>query len=218
MAGHEHPSISLANIEGNNDCQRMKKHKKLIQTDVPEIHKMICELADYEKALHSVEATEDSLRNTLIFAGSSQNQSNRVAKTLILRIQTSEPQTKSYSPSDATSQIAGMALFYPTYSTWTSKCGIHLEDLYVRPAYRGRGYGKLLIQRLAEEVVNMGGARLEWQCLEWNASSLAFYDSLGARKMDGWVGLRLDGERLVEMATRGSEDGRGNVNGKVNGL
>lgn len=93
-----------------------------------------------------------------------------------------------------------MALYFNNYSTWTGVPGIYLEDLFVKPAYRKRGYGKALIKALAQEVVKIGGQRLEWSCLTWNTPSLDFYKSLGATQKDAWVGLRVDGEALTKLA------------------
>jgi GNAT superfamily N-acetyltransferase len=78
--------------------------------------------------------------------------------------------------------------------------GIYLEDLFVQPAFRKRGYGKRLIKELAKLVVGMGGSRLEWSCLKWNKPSLEFYESLGAVQKEAWTGLRVDGEALGALA------------------
>lgn len=94
----------------------------------------------------------------------------------------------------------GMALYFYNYSTWRSRAGIYLEDLYVRPTERGMGYGKKLLSALAKQVVDMGGFRLEWVVLKWNEPSINFYKSLGAQAMDDWVGMRVDGESLAKLA------------------
>jgi len=95
-----------------------------------------------------------------------------------------------------------MALYFFNFSTWTGVPGIYLEDLFVKPAYRKKGYGKALLRELAREVVKVGGKRLEWSCLGWNTPSLEFYTSevIGAKKKDGWVGLRVEGEGLERLA------------------
>lgn len=100
-----------------------------------------------------------------------------------------------------------MALYFTNYSTWRGAPGIYLEDLFVRPEYRGRGYGKRLLQELAKETKNIGGERLEWSVLKWNEPSIKFYKSIGAQQMDEWVGMRVDDEALDKMA--GSRDGGG---------
>lgn len=89
-------------------------------------------------------------------------------------------------------ECAGLALFFHNYSTWRAAPGIYLEDLFVRPTYRGRGYGKRLLGELARETKRVGGERLEWSVLQWNEPSLRFYEGLGARRMDEWVGMRVD--------------------------
>lgn len=191
--------------------------------DIPEILAMIRELADYEHALDKVEATEQSLLATLAFAPSSppttqpqQHQqqpefSPGYARTILLTLPPSTPSSTAAAAA-ATETVAGMALFFPSYSTWTSAPGIYLEDLFVRPAHRRRGYGRLLIRGLAREAVRMGGRRLEWSCLRWNEPSLQFYRGLGAREMGDWVGLRVDGEELVRLAEEG--EGNGDVSGR----
>jgi GNAT superfamily N-acetyltransferase len=93
-----------------------------------------------------------------------------------------------------------MAMYFNNYSTWRSKPGVYLEDLFVRSQYRKRGYGKMLIRALAKEVVRIDGGRLEWSCLKRNTPSLDFYRSLGAQQMTDWVQLRVDGEKLEILA------------------
>lgn len=101
----------------------------------------------------------------------------------------------------------GFALFFHNFSTFLSRAGIYLEDLYVRPEYRGKGYGKGLIEALAGIAVERGCGRLEWACLNWNKPSIDFYLPLGARVMDEWKVHRVDGDRLLEMRkSRGSID------------
>jgi len=95
-----------------------------------------------------------------------------------------------------------MALYFYNYSTWRARPGIYLEDLYIRESERGHGYGTRLLGELAKEVLAMGGGRLEWSVLKWNEPSIGFYKSIGAQKMDDWVGMRMDGEGLVELAKR----------------
>ncbi|OCK99767.1 acetyltransferase [Cenococcum geophilum 1.58] len=160
--------------------------------DVPTILSLIHELAAYENATSSVVATEESLARTLSFAPSSNNtsspstQNSGYAKTLLLTAPEGE--------------VAGMALYFHNYSTWRAAPGIYLEDLFVKPKYRKRGYGKALIRELAKEVVNIHGGRLEWSCLNWNKPSLDFYEALGAKRMSEWVGLRVDGDALNTLA------------------
>lgn len=162
---------------------------------------MIKELAAYEKCGEKVEATEDSLKRTLTFAPTStttQHTNPGYARTLLLRlpVRPADPADQTRPPQ----AVAGMAMFFNNYSTWRSKPGVYLEDLYVRPEYRKRGYGKMLIQALAQECVRIGGGRLEWCCLRWNRPSLEFYDSLGAKRQEDWVSLRVDGQELEDLA------------------
>jgi GNAT superfamily N-acetyltransferase len=161
--------------------------------DVPEILAMIHELAVFENEPQSVLATEESLNQTLTFApsGSAQNQptpSSGYAKTFLL-----------IAPEG---DVAGMALFFHNYSTWRAKPGIYLEDLFVRPKFRRRGYATLLLRELAREVIRIDGGRLEWSCLKWNENALKFYEGLGAMQMSEWVGLRVDGDKLKELAEK----------------
>jgi GNAT superfamily N-acetyltransferase len=150
---------------------------------------MIKELAIYEHALDKVEATEELLLSTLTFADAAPSDTPH-PKTFASTFLITEP--------DGT--VAGMALYYHTYSTWRARPGIYLEDLFVRPAYRRRGYATLLLRELANEVERIDGRRLEWSCLKWNESALKFYRGLGAVEMEEWVGLRVDGEALPKLA------------------
>ncbi|KAF2456271.1 GCN5-related N-acetyltransferas-like protein [Lineolata rhizophorae] len=162
------------------------------QDDVPTILALIHELALYENATSSVQATEEKLLKTLSFAPHSASSTSDgtatsgFAKALLI-----------VAPEGG---VAGMALYFYNYSTWTAAPGIYLEDLFVRPPFRRRGYATMLIKELAREVRRMDGARLEWACLKWNESALKFYESLGAVQKSEWVGLRVDGERLKALA------------------
>nr|KAK5434745.1 Peroxygenase 1 [Exophiala xenobiotica] len=193
--------------------------------DVPVILQLIQELASYEKALHEVLATEQSLRETLSFPDASApgGFTRGYAKTLlILPNNTSSTSTSSEGGASSSTnnagatttaaaedkvkvEVAGMALFFHNYSTWTSAPGIYLEDLFVRPAYRGTGFGGALIQALARECVSLGCKRLDWSVLKWNEPSIKFYEggNIGAKRMDEWMGMRVDGERLEELARKG---------------
>ncbi|MDO5690057.1 MAG: GNAT family N-acetyltransferase [Tissierellia bacterium] len=104
----------------------------------------------------------------------------------------------------------GFCLFFHNFSTFLGRAGIYLEDLFIRPEYRGRGYGKAFLQRLAQITLERGCGRLEWWCLDWNEPSVKFYLSLGAEAMDEWTVYRFDGENLSNLAryggrTKGSE-------------
>jgi GNAT superfamily N-acetyltransferase len=138
----------------------------------------IRELAEYEKLLDSVVATEASVRAALF-----------------------EPNPRVFCDiAEADGEPAGFALWFYNYSTFLARHGIYLEDLFVRPRFRGRGIGKALLIRLAARAVQEGCGRLEWSVLDWNAPSIAFYQSLGARPAAGWQVYRLQGEALRKLA------------------
>ena len=94
----------------------------------------------------------------------------------------------------------GMALFFHNFSTFLGRGGIYLEDLFVLPEYRGRGFGKALLRHLAQLALERGCGRLEWSCLDWNTPSIRFYESLDAQAMDQWTTYRLTGDSLRAMA------------------
>jgi GNAT superfamily N-acetyltransferase len=193
------------------------------ESDVPTILQMINELAAYEKALHEVLATEQTLRETLSFPDTTDGSDGfgpGYAKTLLIEVVGDDnnsgegagaPGSAGGSAGgeghdSASPKIAGMALYFHNYSTWRAAPGIYLEDLFVRPSYRGRGFGGALIQALARECLRLGCQRLDWSVLKWNEPSIRFYQgpSIGATRMEEWVGMRVDGERLVELARRGA--------------
>jgi GNAT superfamily N-acetyltransferase len=148
------------------------------ESEVPVILQFIRDLAEYEKLAHLVTATEAQLRATLF--GNSP-----FAEVLI-------------GEEDGTP--VGFALFFHNYSTFLAQPGIYLEDLFVKPEYRGRGYGKALLTRLAQIARERNCGRVEWAVLDWNEPSIAFYKSLGARPMDDWHTFRLTGEALEKLA------------------
>ena len=130
-------------------------------------------LAEYEKMGDCVTATQEDIEKT-IFEG-------KYAEVLL---------------AEEDGQVAGFALFCHNYSTFLAKPGIHLEDLFVYPRFRGKGYGKALIRAVAALALERGCGRLEWACLDWNAPSIAFYESLGAQALSEWTSYRLEGEAL----------------------
>lgn len=147
--------------------------------DVPTILEFIRALAAYEKMEDQVIADE-TLLETWIFE-------KRKAEVL-LAFEGDTP--------------VGFALFFHSFSTWLGRAGIYLEDLFVLPEYRGRGYGKLLLKRLARIAVQRGCGRLEWACLDWNEPSIAFYKSVGATALDEWTTYRVTGDALLALASR----------------
>ncbi len=166
---------------------------------MPAILELIRELADYEHELDSVEATEAKLLETIAFAPSIPASAEN----------SSTPETEPTSPSKPARCLilttpagvpAGIALYFYNYSTWRARPGIYLEDLYVKQAERKNGYGRRLLVELAKEVVAMRGGRLEWSVLKWNEPSIRFYESIGAKMMSEWVGMRVDGDGLTKLA------------------
>jgi GNAT superfamily N-acetyltransferase len=145
---------------------------------VASLRRLIVELAEYERLAHQVVATEEDLRRTL-FGG------RAYAEVLIARVG---------------GDVAGFALFFHNYSTFLGRPGLYLEDLYVRPAFRGVGLGRALLARLARIAVERDCGRLEWWVLDWNEAAIGFYRKLGARAMDDWTVFRLDDEALRALA------------------
>jgi GNAT superfamily N-acetyltransferase len=148
------------------------------QADVPLVLRFIRELADFERLLHEVVATEARLRETLFGA--------RPAAEVVIAEEDGEP--------------LGFALFFHNYSTFLAQPGIYLEDLYVRPEARGRGTGRALLAHLARLARERGCGRLEWWVLDWNESAIRFYRSLGAQPMSDWTVFRLTGSDLSRLA------------------
>lgn len=140
----------------------------------------IRELAEYEKLLHEVEADEAAIERAL-FA-----ESPRVFCDI----------------AEWNGEAAGFALWFINFSTFSGRSGIYLEDLFVRPAYRGKGIGVALLAGLAKECVTNGWSRLQWSVLDWNTPSIEFYKSLGATLMDDWTVCRVNGDALTALARR----------------
>lgn len=157
--------------------------------DVPVIHRLVRELAEYEKEPEAAVATEAQFHDALFG-------DNPVAGAHI-----AEHTPDGGGPA----AVAGFALWFRNFSTWTGNPGIYLEDLYVRPELRGHGYGKALLTALAELCVERGYDRLQWWVLDWNTPSIEFYKALGATPMDEWTVFRLDGRALRELGTNSGE-------------
>ncbi|KAL9107183.1 MAG: hypothetical protein Q9227_007883 [Pyrenula ochraceoflavens] len=183
------------------------------EQDVHTIHTLIHELAAYEREPPStIQATPSTLLNTLSFPSSSSSSSSSPSTTqpsgfAKCFLVVCPPSARKEDEEEA-EEVAGMALYFTNYSTWTGAPGIYLEDLFVREAYRGRGYGKALLKELAREVGRIGGRRLDWSVLKWNKPSIDFYESeaVGAKMMSEWVGMRVEGEALRRLAG-GKEEG-----------
>lgn len=146
--------------------------------EVPLVLSFVRELAEYERLAHEMVATEADMRKALF--------GPRPYAEVVFACLGAEP--------------VGFALFCYNFSTFLAKPGIHLEDLFVRPACRGRGIGQALLRWLAQETLQRDCGRLEWAVLDWNAPSIKFYDSLGARAMKEWFTYRLSGESLEKVA------------------
>ena len=145
--------------------------------EVGDVLQLIQDLATYEKAPDQVEASRDDLLNT-IFA-----KEPRVFCDLV----------------EVDGQIAGMAIWFLNYSTWQAKHGIYLEDLYIKPEFRAKGYGKALLKHLAQICDKEGYGRLQWWVLDWNSPAIEFYRSFGAEAMDEWTVYRTSGQALKDL-------------------
>jgi GNAT superfamily N-acetyltransferase len=150
--------------------------------DVPRLLELFGALADYEQLRHELHATEQQLREALF--------GQRPAAEALIAERGPEP--------------VGYALFFPTFSSFLATRGIWLEDLFVLPDHRGAGVGRALLSAVAARVSDDGG-RLEWCALDWNELALGFYRGIGARPMDQWTTLRLDGEPLVLLAAEAAD-------------
>lgn len=148
-------------------------------SDVTLIGSLIRELAEYERAAEMATATDEQLLET--FFGD-------------------EPRVFCDLVETDDGNVAGMAVWFLNYSTWTGCHGVYLEDIFVRPEHRRRGYGRALLTHLARECVTKGYPRLQWWVLDWNTPSIDFYRSLGAEAMDEWTVFRLSGNALEQIA------------------
>ena len=145
--------------------------------DLDKIIYFITELAIYEKMLDEVVVTRELIKKWLF--------EEKIAEVIFVMENDKE---------------VGFALFFHNYSTFVGRAGIYLEDLYVLPEYRHKGYGKALIKKLANICIERECGRFEWCCLNWNKPSIDFYLSLGAKPMDEWTTYRIDGKALINLA------------------
>ncbi|HDZ41995.1 MAG TPA: GNAT family N-acetyltransferase [Bacteroidetes bacterium] len=153
-------------------------YREANEKDIPVIHRFIKELAKYEKLEHEVVASRESLRESLF--------GDRSYAEVVL--------------AEVNGKEAGFVLFFHNYSTFLARPGIYIEDLYVRPEYRGKGLGKGLLRHIASLALERDCGRVEWWVLNWNPAR-KFYDSLGATAMNEWVVYRLTGDKLAELAS-----------------
>ncbi|MGF1582559.1 MAG: GNAT family N-acetyltransferase [Gemmataceae bacterium] len=145
-------------------------------SDVPVICQLIRDLAEYERLSHEVVLSEEKVKEHLF-------RERPYAEVLLAEEET---------------EVVGFALFFYNYSTFLGKPGLYLEDLFVKPANRGKGHGKKLLTALAKLAVERDCGRMEWAVLDWNEPSIQFYKGLGAGTMDEWTTYRLTGEALVQ--------------------
>jgi len=160
---------------------RMSKNLKFRyanEKDISLIFYFIKELANYEKMLDDVVATEDLLKDWIF--------EKKKAEVIFSMVDNKE---------------IGFDLFFHNFSTFLGRSGIYLEDLFILPEYRGSGYGKSMLRELAKIAVERGCGRLEWWCLDWNKPSIDFYLSLGAEPMEEWTVYRIAGDTLTKMAS-----------------
>lgn len=149
-----------------------------VATDTKEILALIYELALYEKAPDEAKATESQIMESFF------SENPKVFCEIV----------------ESNGEIAGLAIWFLNYSTWQGKHGIYLEDLFVRPQFRGKGFGKALLKHLAHICVERGYGRFQWWVLDWNEPSIEFYKALGAVAMDEWTVYRVSGDALSQLA------------------
>ncbi|NBG87825.1 GNAT family N-acetyltransferase [Isachenkonia alkalipeptolytica] len=147
------------------------------EEDVPLILEFIKALAEYEKMLDEVVATEKGLKQSIFV--------QKQAEVII---------------GEEKGKPVGFALFFHNYSTFLGKANLYLEDLFVKPEYRGKGYGKTLLSFLGKIAVDRDCGRLDWWCLDWNTTSIEFYKEMGAVPMDEWTVYRVEGEQLQRLS------------------
>ena len=152
--------------------------REAIKADAPGILQLIKELAEYEQAAHEVKSTVTEIEESLFTDG---------AKAFC-------------HVAIENDQIVGIAIWFLNYSTWLGKHGIYLEDLYVKPEFRGQKIGMAFMKTLAKICVENGYERFQWWVLDWNKPSIDFYQSIGAVAMDEWTVFRLSGEKLKAFA------------------
>lgn len=153
--------------------------RKAVESDIQTIFKFICELAEYEKLTHEVTATEEILLDSLFV--------KRQAEVLIAEVEGAP---------------VGFVLFFHNFSTFKGRACLYLEDLYIKPEYRGKGFGKELLIELAKIAVERNCERFEWAVLDWNEPSISFYKKMGAIPMDDWTVFRLTGDPLNNLANK----------------
>lgn len=188
-------------------------------SDVPHIHKLIHQMAVFERLTHLVSATEASLSSTLFtsppfqsftvfvlevspkpFLHTNTNTNNPLypprVQVLNLDLPIDDPETEIFRSDGGDAIVAGFVLFFPNYSTFLGKPGFYVEDLFVRECYRRKGLGRMLLSAVAKQAVKMGYGRVEWVVLDWNVNAIRFYEEMGAKILQEWRICRLTGEAL----------------------
>lgn len=156
--------------------------------DVPQILALVRDLAAYEKMPDEAKATPEQLRRALFGDPARDGKGAGLAECVM---------------GEVDGRVEGIAFFFMNYSTWTGQPGLYLEDLFVRPAARGRGLGKALLSRVAQIALERGFTRVDWLVLDWNESAIGFYKSLGAVALDNWTIFRLADRPLEQVAREG---------------
>ncbi|KAK6228219.1 GNAT domain - like 9 [Theobroma cacao] len=188
-------------------------------SDVPFIHKLIHQMAVFERLTHLFTATESSLHSTLFRSPpfdsftifilevsstpipplpSIYPSFTSIEKTFNFDIPINDPEKDAFTVNFGKDQIiiAGFVLFFPNYSTFLGKPGFYVEDLFVRQCYRRKGFGKMLLSAVAKQAVKMGYGRVEWVVLDWNINAIKFYEQMGAKVLPDWRICRLTGDAL----------------------
>ena len=161
-----------------NNADQNLQIRDAVETDIPLILSLIQDLATYERAPNDVSATEEQLRKVLF--------GQKRSAEVLLAFERETP--------------AGFAVFFHNFSTWLGKPGLYLEDLFVKPELRGKGYGRALLVHLAKIARDRGCGRMEWAVLDWNEPAIQFYNKLGARPMDEWTVFRLKADGITRLA------------------
>jgi len=162
---------------GKSDLPRLAIRRATL-ADVGTILNLIRDLATYERAPDEVTATEEQLVDVLF--------GKKPAAEVLLAFEDEEP--------------VGFAVYFYNFSTWLGRAGLYLEDLFVRPAHRGKGYGRALLVELAKIARDRGCGRMEWAVLDWNEPAIEFYRKLGAKPMNEWTVFRLNADGIAKLA------------------
>ncbi|KAI3933377.1 hypothetical protein MKW98_006736 [Papaver atlanticum] len=209
------PSMTLPENPAANSI--FVRIRLAVPTDVPHIHKLIHQMAVFERLTHLFEATQENLTTTLFnsppfksftvfilevsrlpFPNDQHSVNpNYPSVTQMVNLDTNieDPEAHNFQV-DSDVVVAGFTLFFPNYSTFLAKPGFYIEDIFVRECYRRKGLGKMLLSAVAAQAVKMGYGRVEWCVLDWNISAIKFYEEMGAQVFQEWRICRLTGDAL----------------------